>query len=93
MDIDHACQTIRAWNDFLTPGTARRSVPGGLPEAVAELRRYLESARGDGHPIRELDIPEPFLASAEALRIVMPFVLSAESLAAHALRMRHTAKG
>jgi hypothetical protein len=93
VDIGYACKTIRAWNDLLTPGAVRRSVPGGLPEAVIELKRYLEVARGDGKPIRELDIPEQFLASPEALRRVMPFVVSAESIAAHALRMRRTATG
>jgi hypothetical protein len=93
VDIGYACKTIRAWNDLLSPGAGRRSVPGGLPEAVMELKRYLEVARGDGKPIRELDIPEPHLTSPEALRCVMPFVLSAESIAAHALRMRRTAMG
>jgi hypothetical protein len=93
VDIGYACKTIRAWNDLLTPGAAHRSVPGGLPEAVTELKRYLEVARGDGRPIPELDIPEQFLASPEALRRVMPFVLSAESIAAHALRMRRTTTG
>ena len=67
MDIGYACKTIRAWNDLLTPGAPSRAVPGGLPEAVTELKRYLEVARGDGKPIRELDIPEQFLASPEAL--------------------------
>lgn len=93
MDIGYACRTIRAWNDLLTPGATCRSVPGGLPEAVAELKRYLEVARGDGNPIRELDIAEQFLASPEALRIVMPFVHSAESLAADRLRMQRKAIG
>ena len=88
MDIGHACKTIRAWNDLLNPDATRRSVPGGLPEAVAELKRYLERARGDGKPIVELSIPEPYLTSPEGLRCVMPFVLSAESNEAHALRVR-----
>ncbi len=93
MDIGYACRTIRAWNDLLTPGAAHRSVPGGLPEAVTELKRYLEAARADGHPIRELEMAEQFLASPEALAIMMPFVFSAESIAAHKLRIRRTAIG
>jgi len=93
VDIGYACRTIRAWNDLLTPGATRRSVPGSLPAAVAELKRYLEVARGNGNPICELDIPEQFLASPEALRIVMPFVHSAESMAADGLRVQRRAMG
>ncbi len=88
MDIAYACKTIRAWNDLLNPDATRRNVPGNLPDAVAELKRYLERARGDGRPIFELSIPEPLLTSSESLRGVMPYVLSAESIEAHALLAR-----
>ena len=88
MDIAYACKTIRAWNDLLNPDATRRSVPGALPEAVAELKRYLERARSDGKPILELSIPEPFLTSPEGVRRVMPFVLSAESMEVNALQAR-----
>jgi len=91
VDIGYACKTIRAWNDLLTPGVPSRAVPGGLPEAVAELKRYLEVNQGDGRPISDLDIPEQFLASPEALRRVMPFVVTAESTATQALRTRRAA--
>ncbi len=91
MDIAYACKTIRAWNDLLDPAATRRSVPGGLPEAVAELRRYLESARGDGRFIFELSVQESRLPSLEGLQSIMPFVLRAESMEAQTLQSRRRA--
>jgi hypothetical protein len=80
MTIDDACKTVHRWNDLLEPGATGRSVPGGLPEAVAEIKCYLEREKADGKPIRELEIAEHLLMTREGIRWVMPFVLSAESM-------------
>jgi hypothetical protein len=68
MNISTACKTIRAWSDLLDPeATTRRGVPGGLPEAVAELRRYLESDGGDGKPLVELVLPQGVVVNRQSL--------------------------
>jgi hypothetical protein len=82
MNISTACRTIRAWSDLLDPDTTRRGVPGGLPEAVAALRLYLEAERGDGQPIAELVLPQGFLVNRESLLKVMAFVMQAEAIVA-----------
>jgi hypothetical protein len=79
MNIADACQTIRAWNDLFSGVATQRRVPGHLHDAAAELKRYLEEARGDGQPIAELQIAEHLLATRSGLQWVMPFVLNAEA--------------
>jgi hypothetical protein len=82
VEIAVACKTIRAWNDFFLMKSASAAAPDGLPEAVFEVKRYLENTRADGKPIRELDVATDLLYTPEAIRWVMPFVFSAESLEA-----------
>ena len=82
MDIAEACKTVHAWNDRLSCDPAAWSDPGILQGAVAEVKRYLENARGDGKPIQELRIAEHLLTTREGLRWVMPFVLSVEAIEA-----------
>lgn len=79
MNISDACQTIRAWNDLFAGTAIQRRVPGHLHDAAAELKRYLEEARGDGQPIAELQIAEHLLPTRPGLKSVMPFVLKAEA--------------
>lgn len=80
MNISTACKTIRAWNELLDPDTTRRSVPGGLAEAVAELKRYLEAEQGPGHPVAELVPLAGYLPDRHDLLKVMAFVLQAEAI-------------
>jgi hypothetical protein len=82
MDIVEACKTVRVWSELFAPGASGRSVPGNLLTAVATVKHYLENAKADGKPIRELEIAEHLLMTREGVRWVMPFVLSAESMEA-----------
>ena len=82
MEIVEACQTVHVWAELFAPGATGRSVPGNLLIAVATVKRYLENAKADGKPIRELEIAEHLLTTREGVRWVMPFVLSAESIEA-----------
>lgn len=82
MDIGQACKTVRLWADPVSRGATGPTHPGDLIGAVAVLKRYLEQARGDGKPVRSLEIAEPLLATRERIRAVMPFVLIAEALQA-----------
>jgi hypothetical protein len=82
MNISTACKTIRAWSDLLDPDTTRRSVPGGLPEAVAELKHFLETEEGHGAPIVELALEEGYLVNRATLLKMMAFVARAEALVA-----------
>ena len=82
MDIAEACKTVRAWEQRFATGATGSVYPGHLANAVPELKRYLEGARGDGKPIRELEIAEHLLMTRECMRWVMPYVLSAESMEA-----------
>lgn len=80
MTIDDACKTVHRWAELLQPGSRGGSVPGGLHEAVATIKAYLEREKADGKPIREPELTEDQLMSREGIRWVMPFVLSAESM-------------
>jgi hypothetical protein len=82
MDIFLACTTIRAWSDQLARHAPAPIAPGNLPDAVAELKRYLEHAKCDGKPIRALESAEFLLATREGVGSVMPFVQSAEAMEA-----------
>ncbi len=82
MDISDACKTVHRWNDLLEPGSRGGSVPGGLPEAVAIIKAYLEREKADGKPIQELVVADHLLMTRQGIRWVMPFVLSAESMEA-----------
>ena len=82
MDIGSACKTVRLWEDLFTTGRTAAVQPENLGLAVAEVKRYLENARGDGQPIRALEIPGHILLTPEGVARVMPYVLSAESLEA-----------
>lgn len=81
MDIDDACETVHAWHELFSISQSR-STPANLPEAVLVIKAYLERERADGMPIQELDLAEPLLMTRKGVRWVMPFVLSAESMAA-----------
>ena len=82
MDIVEACKTVHRWAELLAANAPGGADPGNVPEAVAEVKRYLEREKADGKPIRELEIEEHLLTTREAARWVMPFVLSAESMEA-----------
>jgi len=86
MDIAEACRTVHQWQEVFAPGVTASSVPQSLSEAVAVLKQYLENAKCDGKPIRELAISEHLLMTREGVRWVIPFVLSAESMEASKLR-------
>ena len=88
MNISAACKTIRAWSDLLEPDTTRCAVPGGLPEAMAALKSYLETERGDGHSIAELAPTDGLLVSRESLLEVMAFVIQAEAIVASRIPRR-----
>ena len=38
MDINDACKTVHRWQELMEPGATGRSVPGGLPDAVAVIK-------------------------------------------------------
>jgi hypothetical protein len=82
MDILHACEAVHRWAELLSPGSSGGLSPGSLTGAVAEIKRYLENARGDGKRIRELEVKDDLLMTREGIRWVLPFVLSAESMEA-----------
>ena len=82
MDIAEACKTVHRWAELLASHAPEGTAPGNLPEAVAEVKRYLEREKADGKPIRELQIAEHLLSTREAAQWVMPFALSAESMEA-----------
>ena len=82
MNIEDACKTVHRWRELMEPGSSGRSVPGGLSEAVAQIKLYLEREKADGKPIEELQIAEEVLTTRQGIRWVMPFVLSAESMEA-----------
>jgi hypothetical protein len=81
VDIVEACKTVREWDELFASGWTGRNAPCALQDAVVELRRYFETARGDGEPIRELKLAKHLLMTREGVRRVMPFVLSAEASA------------
>jgi hypothetical protein len=81
VDIAEACKTVYRWHDLIEPESAVvRDVPCGLPEAVAEVKRYLEREETEGEPICELEIAEELLLTWAGVRRVMPFALLAESV-------------
>ena len=80
MDIDDACKTVHRWAELLSPSSRAGSIPGGLPEAVAVIKAYLEREKADGKPIKELEIADDLPKTREGIRWVMPFALSAESM-------------
>ena len=82
MDIAEACKTVHRWAELFASNAPDGTDPGNLPEAVAEVKRYLEREKADGKPIRELQIAEHLLVTREAAQWVIPFVLSAESMEA-----------
>ncbi len=77
--IQEACRLIRLWDEFFREGHDPAASPEGLVNAVAIVKRYLESDRADGKPIHELRVAEHLLTTREGVRWVMPFVLAAES--------------
>ena len=80
MQIQDACKLIRQWNTLFLATAAPPNAAQDLLDAVATLKRYLERAKGDGKPIRELEVDEYLLATREGVQWVMPFVLSAEAM-------------
>ena len=81
-DALQACKLIRGWNDALVTGAVPPTPRSALAEAVIGVKRYLEREKADGKPIRQLEIAEQALATAEGVRSVMPFVFSAEAMEA-----------
>ena len=87
MEIFAACETLRICNELFCK-RQKPSISGfEAVEAVRVLKAYLERARADGKPIRELDIAETLLFTPEGMRWVMPFVISAEGMLARHRRM------
>lgn len=86
IEIQAACKLIRQWNDSFVDQKSLDLPSAGLVEAVSDLKRYLELKKGDGKPIRELEIAEHLLVTREGVRWVMPFVISAESMESHQRR-------
>jgi hypothetical protein len=86
IEIQAACKLIRQWNDAFVAQKGPDLPSASLVEAVADLKRYLELKKGDGKPIRELEVAEHLLVTREGVRWVMPFVISAESMEAHQRR-------
>lgn len=91
MDIVKACQTIRQCNDSFVFKVPMRGTYGEVVAAVRVVKAYLEQVRGDGKTIRELGLSDCLLCTPEAMAQVMPFVFSAESIAAAAKRRAHIA--
>ena len=86
MDIVKACQIIRHCNDSFVLGVPMRGTYAEVVAAVRVVKAYLEQVRCDGRPIRELGLSDCLLCTPEAMALVMPFVFSAESIAAVAKR-------
>jgi len=82
MDIGEACKIVRQWAELFASGATGSVHPGNLAKAVPVVKRYLENARGDGKPIRELEIAEHLLMTRECVLWILPFVLSAETIQA-----------
>ena len=82
MDIVKACEAIRRCNDSFVFGVPMRGTYGEVVEAVGVLKTHLEQVRSDGRSIRELALTDYLLCTPEGISQVMPFVFSAESLAA-----------
>ncbi len=82
MDIFKACQAIRQCNDSFVLGLPMGGSYSEVVEAVWVLKAFLERVRGDGRPIRELALTDYLLCTPEGMKQVMPFVFSAESIAA-----------
>lgn len=91
MDITKACQAIRQCNDSFVLGVPMRGSYGEVVEAVRAVKAYLELVRGDGKPIRDLGLTDYLLCTPEGMAMVMPYVFSAESIAAAAKRRTHFA--
>jgi len=89
MDIATSCSTIRQCNECFVMRKASTVDATGAASAVQVLKQFLERARADGRPIRELDIAEHLLWTEEGMRWVMPFVFSAEAMLAHERRKRN----
>ena len=82
MDIATACRAIRQCNaSFVMLKTPTLDAKAAAL-SVATLKDFLEQARSDGKPIRELDIEQSLLWTPQGMRWVMPFVQSAEEMLA-----------
>ncbi len=88
MDIATACSAIRQCNDSFVRSKKPTVDAKAAALSVVTLKQYLERVRADGKPIRELDIEEDLLWTAEGMRWVMPFVISAEGMLAYERRKR-----
>jgi len=82
MEIAEACKAIRQCNDAFCARLESPLPPALVSEAVQVLKSYIERVRGDGKPVQELAIAEHLVCTPEAIRWVMPFLLSAESMLA-----------
>lgn len=89
MEISEACACLRDCNERFCMRQPPRTSSFEALEAVGVLKVYLERVRADGKPIRELEIAEHLLVTAEGMRWVMPFVISAEGMLASQKRMAH----
>lgn len=89
MDIVTACSAIRQCNDSFVMSRKPTVDAKAAALSVQTLKQYLERARADGKPIRELEIEEGLLWTAQGMRWVMPFVTSAEAMLAHERRKRN----
>jgi len=86
MDIQLACQTLRHCNECFVTGAPPRWSGADAFAAAQAVKRFLERAKADGRPIRELDIAEPLLYTRQGLQRVMPYVFSVEAMLAHERR-------
>ena len=86
MDITEACGTIRRCNDALGLRHPLPTSEAELGHAVRTLKVFLERAKADGKSICELEVADYLLCTAEGMRWVMPFLLSAEGMLAYERR-------
>ncbi|MEP6505001.1 MAG: hypothetical protein ABJD97_16790 [Betaproteobacteria bacterium] len=82
MNLVNACQALRQCNDSFVFGTPMDGSHHEVVEAVRVVKTYLEDVRCDGKSIRELCLTDHSLCTPEGMKQVMPYVFSAESLAA-----------
>ena len=78
---------MRQWHEMLAGGRAATSNCADLAAAVLTLKCYLEDARPRAGAVREFEIPPRLLSTRDAIRQLMPFVLSTETIEASRRRL------
>ena len=80
MDIDAACRIIRQCNDSFVYRTPFEGNWAPVFEAVAIVKSHLEGIRTDGKSIKELEISDYLLCTAQGMRWVMRYVSRVEAM-------------